>query len=225
MLFRVKKAWLTPALVLVLGFAIHAQNRTALLIIIAVLATWLWRRRAWISTKLRDQRTALISLAILLPSVFIIGAKLSIFKRFEDILISGRVETFRVGFNKLYFAYLNFDSELLSEIPAGVTVHDKWWHNLALDSLRSGGFTGHLLSLVWLIAVLLAAWHWYTSRDLEGLLLALVTFSLLSTSIPLSVGSYELISVLSLTLISLNYSFSIKSQKTFRGDQNQYQSY
>ena len=105
LLFRVKKAWLTPALVLVLGFAIHAQNRTALLIIIAVLATWLWRRRAWISTKLRDQRTALISLAILLPSVFIIGAKLSIFKRFEDILISGRAETFRVGFNKLYFAY------------------------------------------------------------------------------------------------------------------------
>ena len=225
LLFRANKAWLTPALVLVLGFAIHAQNRTALLIIIAVLATWLWKRRAWISTKLRDQRTALISLTILLPSVFIIGTKLSIFKRFEDILISGRAETFRVGFNKLYFAYLNFDAELLSEIPAGVTVNDKWWHNLVLDSLRSGGFTGHLLSLVWLIAILLAAWHWYKSRDLEGLLLALVTFSLLSTSIPLSVGSYELITVLSLTLISLNYSFSIKSRKTFRGDQNQYQSY
>ena len=84
---------------------------------------------------------------------------------------------------------------------------------MALDSLLSGGFFGQILSLAWLIVLLIAALHSYQLRYLDGLLIALISFVLLSTSIPLGVSSYELISILSLTLLSLNYSPIGKSQQ------------
>jgi len=52
--------------------------------------------------------------------------------------------------------------------------------------------------------LLIAALHWYQLKDLDGLLIALISVSLLSISIPLGISSYELIGIFSLSLLSLN---------------------
>ena len=213
-LFRLNKRWLGFAIAITLGYAIHAQNRTALLILASVIMSCIYMNRAWFVNKFSKIKVLIVIGIISLLSVLASVSSFSIFKRFGDIFTSGRAETYSEGVNKLYLAYINLDPNILSQVETRITVNDKWWHNLALDSLRSGGFLGHILSLAWLIVLLLAALHWYQLRDLDGLLIALISISLLSTSIPLGVSSYELISILSLTLLSLNYSPIVKSQQT-----------
>lgn len=213
LLFRLNKRWLGFAIAITLGYAIQAQNRTALLILATVIMSCTYSNRAWFINKFSKLKVLIAMGIISLLSVLASVSSFSIFKRFGDIFTAGRAETYIDGVNKLYLSYINLDPNILSQVEAGITVNDKWWHNLALDSLRSGGFLGHILSLAWLIVLLLAALHWYQLRDLDGLLIALISFGLLSTSIPLGVSSYELISILSLTLLSLNYSPIVKSQQ------------
>ncbi len=212
LLFRLNKRWLGFAIAITLGYAIQAQNRTALLIMVLILISWICSNREWFTNMSHKLKAFIIMTAISLLSILTAVSSFSVFNRLGNIFTAGRPEIYRNGLNKLYLAYINLDATFLSQVPIGITSNDKWWHNLALDSLRSGGFLGHILSLAWLIALLLAALHWYQLKDFDGLLIALVGFGLLSTSIPLGVGSYELISILSLTLLSLNYSPIVKSQ-------------
>lgn len=206
LLLRLDRRWLPPALALALGYAVQARNRSALLVLVAVLGCLLWEGRqpllAWWRQAWRHPRQLLPAVLPLTAALVALGRS-TLLQRFGDVFTAGRAETHRVGFRRLLQAYASGERRWLAEVPPGLTVHDQWWHNLPLDALRCGGFVAHGLALLWLLALLLAAWRWGRRGAADGVLVALLAVAILWTSLPLGVGSYELLSVLGLTLVSL----------------------
>jgi len=206
LLWRLDRRWLPPALALALGYAVQARNRSALLVVAVVLLGLLWEQRApvlaWWRQACRHPRQ-LLPAVVPLTAALVALARSTLLQRFGDVFTAGRAETHRVGFARLLQAYATGDRRWLAEVPAGLTVQDQWWHNLPLDALRCGGFVAHGLALLWLLALAVAAWRWGRRGQIDAVLVALLALAILWTSLPLGVGSYELLSVLGLTLVSL----------------------
>lgn len=206
LLLRLDRRWLLPALALALGYAVQARNRSALLVVAVVLLSLAWEQRApllaWWQQVRRHPRQ-LLPAVLPLTAVLVALARSTLLQRFGDLFTAGRAETHRVGFARLLQAYASGDRRGLATVPPGLTVHDQWWHNLPLDALRCAGFVGHGLALLWLLALLLAAWRWGRRGSTDGVVVALLALAILWTSLPLGVGHYELLSVLGLTLVSL----------------------
>jgi len=206
LLWRLDRRWLPPALALALGYAVQARNRSALLVVAVVLLGLLWEQRApvlaWWRQAWRHPRQ-LLPAVVPLTAALVALARSTLVQRFADLLSAGRAETHRLGFARLLQAYATGERRWLAEVPPGLTVQDQWWHNLPLDALRCGGFVAHGLALLWLLALAVAAWRWGRRRQIDAVLVALLALAILWTSLPLGVGSYELLSVLGLTLVSL----------------------
>ena len=106
LLFRLNKGWLGFAIAITLGYAIQAQNQTALLILATVIISCIYRNRVWFVNKFSKLKVLITIGIISLLSVLAAVSSFSIFKRFGDIFTTGRAETYRDGVNKLYLSYI-----------------------------------------------------------------------------------------------------------------------
>lgn len=202
-LLRLNSRFLPAAIALTLGYVVQAQNRSAFLLLLFVIALLVWERRSFLLNKFRSNTAILITIMAFIVPLLSGISQFSFVKRFGDILKIGRAETHLVGFDRLFSAYYTADSSFLNQVPANLVIKDKWWHNILLDSLRNSGFLGHCLSLIWIAGLLFSCYYWYSRGEMLGCSVAIVCFAILWTSIPVGVGSYELISILTLTLLSL----------------------
>ena len=204
-ILRLESRFLPAAIALTLGYVVQAQNRSAMILLLFVIGLLVWERRIFLLNKFRSNAAIFMTIiAFIMPLLYGIS-QFSFAKRFGDIFSIGRVETHRVGFDRLLRTYYTADSSLLSQVPVNLVIKDKWWHNILLDSMRNSGFLGHCLSLIWIAGLLFSCYYWFCRGEILGCSVAMVCLAILWTSIPIGVGSFELMSILTLTLLSLYF--------------------
>ena len=112
---------------------------------------------------------------------------------------AGRTILYPEGYRRLTRALINNDPSTPGD-PFSFA-GEKWWHNVLLDSYRNAGLTGLAFAAIWAINLASTALTGLLSKDYLLTLVSVLASFLLLTCLPLGTGSYELISVLGLTLL------------------------
>ena len=198
---RLKKRWFIPAAIVTTAVGLQSGARTPLLIVFSLViyfgiaiqmrSTIDWRE------KMRAAILTALSFGVIVGSGMLTIPAISRFSRVG--VPEGRGLIYPEGFRRLARALSQNNPSLLGDPRSFAPEH--WWHNIILDSYRNAGLGGLAFAGIWAINLANTASKSLLSKDYLLTLISVLASFLLLTGLPLGTGSYEMISVLALTLL------------------------
>jgi hypothetical protein len=207
---RSSMAWLGSIACITLGM--QAVNRHSLFVglIVACYLTTKFLSSLLFGSKENDYRShaiktiTFISIALLLTgaSIYLLSSHttLDAIDRFADFRGSdARLDIYSTGYLLLGKSITTNSFEIMQNVNQQVVGRSpSWWHSLPLDSARSSGWLGLILSIIWICGILKGMIQASFDKG-KYILVGTLTLLTLLTSIPVGLGSYELLGSLTLT--------------------------
>ena len=198
---RLKKRLFISAAILTAAVGLQSGARTPMLVFLCITVYFIAesainKRGGW-GQYLRLAAITASGLAVIQKSGILEMTALSRFSKVAEPV--GRTLLYPEGYRRLTRALIDNDPSTLGDPLSFAS--EQWWHHILLDSYRNAGLAGLVFAAAWAINLASTALTSLLSKDYLLTLISALSSFLLLTGLPLGTGSYELVSVLALTLL------------------------